>query len=53
MNVWSLVSSIVNAMDDDDDRSLLDGSTLVGDMNFRTDQFDCSTDPGGFYEEDL
>ena len=37
----------------DEERSLLDGSELLGDMNCRTDHFDCGTDPGGFYEEDL
>ena len=54
MTLWSLASSIFRALDDaDEERSLLDGSTLWGDMNFRTDAFDCGTDPGGFYEEDL
>lgn len=38
---------------DVDERSLLDGSAMTGDMNFRTDRFDCGTDPAGFYEDDL
>jgi hypothetical protein len=38
---------------DTDERSLLDGSELIGDYNFRTDRFDCGTDPGGYYEDDL
>lgn len=38
---------------DDETRSLLEGSSLTGDMNFRTDQFDCGLDPAGFYEDDL
>lgn len=38
---------------EDTERSLLDGSELIGDFNFRTDQFDCGTDPGGYYEDDL
>ncbi len=38
---------------DDEQRSLLEGSSLTGEMNFRTDRFDCGTDPAGFYEDDL
>lgn len=38
---------------DEDERSLLEGSAWTGDMNFRNDRFDCGTDAGGFYEDDL
>ena len=48
--VAPLVESIV---DHQDERSLLEGSEWTGDMNFRTGRFDCGTDPGGFYEDDL
>ena len=37
----------------DEERSLLEGSEFIGELNFRTNQFDCGTDPGGFYEDDL
>lgn len=39
--------------DDEDERSLLEGSAWTGDMNFRTGRFDCGMDPAGYYEEDL
>ncbi len=45
-----LLQSLAN---DEVPRSLLDGSSLTGEMNFRTDDFDCGLDPGGFYEDDL
>lgn len=54
MRLCSLLAELARALDaDDDERSLLDGSELIGDFNFRTNQFDCGTDPGGFYEGDL
>ena len=54
MRLSSLLAALVRALDSDDtERSLLDGSELIGDFNFRTNQFDCGTDPGGFYEDDL
>ena len=34
-----------------DDRSLQD-SDLMGDYNFRTQQFDSGTDPTGWYEDE-
>ena len=34
-----------------DDRSMLD-SDLIGDYNFRTQQFDSGTDPTGWYEDE-
>ena len=34
-----------------DDRSLLD-SDLIGDYNFRTQQFDSGNDPAGWYEDE-
>ena len=37
----------------DDERRLSDGAEGLGDMNFRTNRFDCGTDAGGFYEDDL
>ena len=35
-----------------DDRSIQD-SDLIGDYNFRTQQFDSGTDPAGWYEDEL
>ena len=34
-----------------DDRSIQD-SDLIGDYNFRTQQFDSGTDPAGWYEDE-
>ena len=48
--LWSLLLSACRA---EDERSLLDGAELIGDLNFRTGEFDCGTDPGGYYEDDL
>lgn len=54
MNLSSLLAKLVEVLlPDSDERSLLDGSELIGELNFRTDRFDCGTDPGGFYEDDL
>ena len=54
MKLASLLTTFARALvPDDDERSLLEGSELTGDLNFRTDRFDCGTDPGGFYEDDL
>lgn len=54
MRLSCLLAALVRALESDDaERSLLDGSELIGDFNFRTNQFDCGTDPGGFYEDDL
>ena len=54
MMIKSLLAAIVRAFQDESEEpSLLDGSELTGDKNFRTDRFDCGTDPAGFYEEDL
>lgn len=54
MKFLSFLTAVATALvSDDDERSLLDGSELIGDLNFRTDCFDCGTDPGGFDEEDL
>ena len=54
MKLVSFFAALLRAVVADDDvRSLLDGSALTGDMNFRTGRFDCGTDPGGFYEDDL
>lgn len=39
--------------EEEDERSLLDGSSWTGELNFRTNQFDCGTDPGGLYQDDL
>lgn len=35
------------------ERSLFDGSEMMGDMNHRTHRMDCGQDAGGFYEDDL
>ena len=52
--IRSLLAAIARAFQDEPgEPSLLDGSELTGDMNFRTDRFDCGTDPAGFYEDDL
>lgn len=54
MKINGLLSALINALiADDETRSLFEGSSLTGDMNFRTGRFDCGTDPGGFYEDDL
>lgn len=54
MNIGSLLVALTEEfLMDSNERSLLEGSELIGDMNFRTDRFDCGTDPGGFYEDDL
>lgn len=54
MNISSLLAALADLFHSEtNERSLLEGSELTGDMNFRTDRFDCGTDPGGFYEEDL
>ena len=54
MKFVTLLTAFAKALvTDDDERSLLDGSELTGELNFRTDRFDCGTDPGGFYEDDL
>lgn len=54
MSMMDLLVRLLGALaSDDEPRSLLEGSSLTGDMNFRTDQFDCGLDPGGFYEDDL
>lgn len=54
MRIICLLAEFFRALvTDDGERSLLDGSELIGDFNFRTDRFDCGTDPGGFYEDDL
>jgi hypothetical protein len=54
MNLSSLLAKLAEVLlSETNERSLLEGSELTGDMNFRTDRFDCSTDPGGFYEDDL
>lgn len=54
MNISSLLAALAELfLSEANERSLLEGSELIGDMNFRTDRFDCGTDPGGFYEEDL
>jgi hypothetical protein len=37
---------------DDTDRPIQD-SDLVGDYNFRTQQFDSGTDPAGWYEDEI
>ena len=37
----------------DEERSLFDGSDMIGDMNHRTHRMDCGQDAGGFYEDDL
>jgi hypothetical protein len=36
-----------------EERSLYEGSEMLGDMNFRTGEFDLGLDPGGLYEDDL
>ena len=54
MNFYSLFGTLAELIiSGSKERSLLEGSELIGDLNFRTDRFDCGTDPGGFYEEDL
>ena len=54
MNISSLLAALAELfLSETNERSLLEGSELIGDMNFRTDRFDCGTDPGGFYEDDL
>lgn len=54
MKLVSLLTALARALaPDDEERSLFEGSELTGDLNFRTDRFDCGTDPGGFYEDDL
>ena len=54
MNLSSLIALLIEQLSaKSSERSLLDGSELIGDLNFRTNRFDCGTDPGGFYEEDL
>ena len=54
LKLASIFSAFIRAfVADGDERSLLDGSELIGELNFRTDRVDCGTDPGGFYEEDL
>jgi hypothetical protein len=54
MNISSLLAALAELfLAETNERSLLEGSELIGDMNFRTDRFDCGTDSGGFYEEDL
>ena len=54
MNLSSLLAELAELLlSETNERSLLEGSELIGDMNFRTNRFDCGTDPGGFYEEDL
>ena len=54
MMIRSLLAAIARVFQDKpNEPSLLDGSELIGDRNFRTDRFDCGTDPAGFYEEDL
>ena len=48
MNLSSLFAALAEAfIAETNERSLLEGSELIGDMNFRTDRFDCGTDPDG------
>ena len=51
--IGSVLRNLVVAPVMDEERSLLEGSEFTGELNFRTNQFDCGTDPGGFYEDDL
>jgi len=51
--IGSALRTLLKAPAIDAERSLLEGSEFTGEMNFRTNQFDCGTDPGGFYEDDL
>jgi hypothetical protein len=54
MNLSSLLAKLAEVLlSETNERSLLEGSELTGELNFRTDRFDCGTDPGGFYEDDL
>ena len=58
MNLAQLLSNILETLfagdsDRDEERSLFDGSDMIGDMNFRTHRMDCGQDPGGYYEDDL
>lgn len=41
------------AEDESEDRSLENGSDLLGEHNFRTGKMDAGADPDGWYEEDL
>jgi hypothetical protein len=51
--IGSALRTLLKAPATDEERSLLEGSEFIGEFNFRTDSFDCGTDPGGFYEDDL
>jgi hypothetical protein len=51
--ITAVLSSLLDASDSDEERSLYDGSEMIGDMNHRTNRMDCGQDAGGFYEDDL
>jgi hypothetical protein len=51
--IGSALRMLLTAPSPDEERSLLEGSEFIGELNFRTNQFDCGADPGGFYEDDL
>lgn len=51
--IGAALRTLLKAPTIDEERSLLEGSEFIGELNFRTNQFDCGTDPGGFYEDDL
>ena len=51
--ITAILGSLLDASDSDEERSLYDGSEMIGDMNHRTGRMDCGQDPGGFYEDDL
>ena len=51
--ITTILESLAANAEPDEERSLFDGSELIGEMNHRTNRMDCGLDAGGFYEEDL
>ena len=51
--ILTVLGSLVDASDPNEERSLHDGSEWIGELNHRTGQMDCGQDPGGLYEDDL
>ena len=51
--IATILECLVIDADSDEERSLFDGSEMIGDMNLRTHRMDCGQDAGGFYEDDL
>jgi len=52
-SIANAVGWLASATAEVDERSLYDGASMSGELNFRTEEMDLGQDPGGYYEEDL